>query len=165
VAATSLPIDVATLSGLQAFLQAIDDPAARASIRTAALPVGAKELVDMVDDPLIQQTAVDIGKRILQRRHDVAIGITGPDAAFTTQIQTEGSALRQQLTTKYPNGMALLANYAKMQQTSRLDAVDEGYFAANAYVVANAAVYVNAAAATNVAVAAEAVALAAVVVS
>jgi hypothetical protein len=121
----------------------------------------------MVDDPLIQHTAVALGKRILQHRHDVAIGNASPDPAFTSQVETEGSALRQQLDAKYPQGMVLLTSYAKMQQPLQLaaGAPEAGYLAANAYVVANAAVYVNAAVATQVAVAAAAVAVAAVVVT
>jgi hypothetical protein len=166
MAATSLPLDLDTHAGLQAFLQAIDDPTARAHIATAALPEGAKQLVQMADDPIVQQTAVDLGRRTLAHRHEVSLGRAVPDPAFTKQVETEGAAIRQQLQTKYPEGMALLANYANMQQPSLLaGGYNAGSFAANAYVVANAGIYVNAAAATNVVVAAEAVALIAVVVS
>ncbi|MFG1362371.1 hypothetical protein [Xanthobacter versatilis] len=151
---------------MQAFLQAIDDPAARASLNTAALPVGARQLIDMVDDPLIKDKAVDLGRKILKHRHDVAVGAATADDKFTQHVQSEGLLIKSQLDSKYPDAMSLLTNYASLQQSNMLaGGINAGTFAANAYVVANAGVYVNAAVATNVAVAAEAVALLAVVVS
>ena len=155
--------------GLQVFMQAIDDPATRAKLRAASLPQGATQLVQMTDDPLIQQNAVGLGKRVLKYRHDVSIEATPPDPAFARQIQADGANLKQQLENKYPEGMALLANYAKLQQRSNQPvSFDQSYtnttvmvnarvgadvgVATDASVVANLGVVANAAAVATVAV-------------
>jgi len=155
----SLPLNLSTKQGLQIFLQAIDDPTARRGLSGTALPPAAKQLVEMADDPIVTGAAVSLGKKVLRHRHDVAIGQAVTNDAYVHQVQAEGNLIKTQLEAKYPEGMALLANYAKLQQQSRLFAGDTTdatvSFAANAYTIANAGVYVNVAVATNVVLAAE----------
>jgi hypothetical protein len=91
------------------------------------------------------------------------MGIAVPDDEFTTQIETEAAALKQQLNTKFPQAMSLLTQYGHMYQRAQVQSPQAGWTMVNLYVIANAAAYVNAAVATMLAVAAAVAAVVAAV--
>ena len=161
---TPLSLDLQNRQDMEAFLQAIDHPKNRANLAGTNLSTEAQQLVAMVNDPLVQTTAVELGKRILKRRNDVLTGNAVPDDGFAQQVESDATALKQQLDAKFPQAMSLLAQYGSMNQRGLLQSPQAGWLAANAYVAANAAVYVNVAVATQLAIAAAAAAIVAVTV-
>lgn len=153
------PINLNTKSGLDAFFNAIDNPADRAAINTASLGPGPKQVIEMVNDPEFTGVAVPLGKKILAHRRAVAIGQATPSVEFTNEVKSEAQQLADLITTKYPDGMALLKQYGALQEPILMagDTSATVSAVANVGAVVNAAVYANVAAATSVVVAAAAV--------
>lgn len=161
----NLVLDLSNKRNLEAFFHAIDDPATRANVSNTALPIGAAELIKMIDDQDFQDRAIPLGNKVLQYRREVASGIRAPDDQFTKIVTQEGDDLKRDLTLRYPAAMKMLTDYGQLQQGHMLAGINAGWAVANTEAVVNAAVWANVAAVTNVAVAAAAVAVVAAVVA
>ncbi len=155
----TLPLSLATTRRFEVFLGALDDKKVRDGLRkqNKDLPPGISELVTAIDD-----------KKFIEMAHDVARRYASmiQEKTPVDDVKAAGTKLQQYLTSTYPNGHALLRDYATRVGPDLL----RGRVAANADVVANveavanAAVYVDAAVATHVAVAVIAVVVVAVFV-
>jgi len=171
-----LPISLDSHRNFQSFFKAIEDKSVQSALlKGKDTDPAVKQLVQLAQDKKFLKLAEKVVNQLREQAKaktqwagTFAATETSAKAATPEKTVASALAIKNYVSTKYPDGLALLTEYGKLAQPTHIadDSVAAWTnVAAYAEALVNAAVYANVAIATNVAVAAAAVAVIAVVVA